>query len=56
MPVESRLGTIDVIGVDDGRTLVVYGTEIEPDELAGAFGPATADGVRGLEEYCESGS
>ncbi len=56
VPVESHLGTIDVIGVDDGRSLVVYGTEIEPDELAGALGPATADGFRGLKKYCESGS
>ena len=56
LPAESHLGTIDVIGLDDGRSLVVYGTEIEPDKLARGLGPGVAAGVRGLKEYCESRS
>jgi carbon monoxide dehydrogenase subunit G len=54
VPADSHLGTIDVLGLDDGRSLVVYGTEITPDELAATMGPAIEDGVRGLKEYCES--
>lgn len=53
VPADSHLGTIDVLGLDDGRSLVVYGTEITPDELAGTMGPAIEDGVRGLKEFCE---
>lgn len=53
MPVESHLGTVDVI--DNGsNTLVVYSTEITPDSLAGVLGPAVEDGVHGLKEYCEA--
>lgn len=53
MPVESHLGTVDVI--DNGEnTLVVYSTEITPDSLADVLGPAVEDGVHGLKEYCET--
>ena len=54
VPADSHLGTIDVLGLDDGRSLVVYGTEITPDKLAGTMGPAIEGGVQGLKEYCES--
>ena len=54
VPAESHLGTIDVHALDDGRSLVVYSTEITPDELAGTMGPALEGGVQGLKEYCES--
>ncbi|MGY1682183.1 SRPBCC family protein [Geodermatophilus sp. SYSU D01176] len=54
VPAESHLGTVDVLELDDGRSLVVYSTEITPDELAGTMGPAIEGGVRGLKEYCES--
>ncbi len=53
VPAETHLGTVDVLALDDGRSLVVYGTEITPDDLAGTMGPALEDGVRGLKEYCE---
>jgi uncharacterized protein YndB with AHSA1/START domain len=53
VPVESHLGTIDVLAVDEGRTLVVYSTEITPDELADTMGPALEGGVQGLKDYCE---
>ncbi|MPY84792.1 MAG: SRPBCC family protein [Actinophytocola sp.] len=53
MPVESHLGTVDVI--DTGtNTLVVYSTEITPDSLADMLGPAIEEGVQGLKEYCEA--
>ncbi len=53
MPVESHLGTIDVLDVD-GRALVVYSTEVTPDEVADTLGPAIEDGVRGLKQHCEA--
>lgn len=52
MPAESHLGTIDVIDVN-GSSLVVYSTEIKPDELADTLGPAIEEGVQGLKEYSE---
>jgi carbon monoxide dehydrogenase subunit G len=54
VPTDSHLGTIDVLGLEDGRSLVLYSTEITPDELAGTMGPAVEGGVQGLKEYCES--
>ncbi|WP_254781231.1 SRPBCC family protein [Modestobacter sp. DSM 44400] len=53
VPVESQLGTVDVLALDSGRSLVVCSTEVTPDELAGALGPAIDDGVKGLKEHCE---
>ena len=50
LPVTSHLGTVDVFETDAGRSLVVYATEIEPAELAGAFGPACAAGLLGLRD------
>jgi carbon monoxide dehydrogenase subunit G len=52
VPAESHLGTVDVLD-EDGSSLVVYSTEVTPDELAATLGPAIEDGVRGLKEYCE---
>lgn len=54
VPVQSHLGTVDVLPLDGDRSLVVYSTEITPDELAGTMGPAIESGVRGLKDYCES--
>lgn len=53
VPAESHLGTIDVLPLEAGRSLVVYSTEVTPEELAVTLGPAIDDGVRGLKEYCE---
>ncbi|MCC3314935.1 SRPBCC family protein [Nocardia africana] len=50
LPVTNHLGTVDVFEIDPGRSLVVYSTEIEPAELAGAFGPACAEGLLGLRD------
>lgn len=54
MPVESHLGTVDVLEDADG-SLVIYSTEISPDSLADVMGPATAGGVQGLKNYLEDG-
>lgn len=54
VPVSLHLGTVDVLEQGDS-SLVIYSTEIEPDEAAGALGPAIEDGLRGLKAYCESG-
>ncbi len=53
VPVESHLGTVDVLD-QGGSSLVVYSTEVTPDEVAGTLGPAIEDGLQGLKSYCES--
>ena len=53
MPVESHLGTVDVIEDGDG-SFVVYSTEVTPDSLAGLMGPAVEGGVQGLKALLES--
>ena len=53
MSADFHLGTVDVLALDDDRSLVVYSTEITPDELAGTMKSAVDGGVRGLKEYCE---
>lgn len=52
LPVTSHLGTVDVLDDRDG-SLVVYSTEVQPDELAQQLGPAIEDGLRGLKEHLE---
>lgn len=52
VPVESHLGTVDVLD-QDGSSLVVYSTEVTPDEVADTLGPAIEDGIRGLKAHCE---
>ncbi len=53
VPVESHLATIDVLD-HGGSSLVLYSTEVTPDEIAGTLGPAVEDGLKGLKSYCES--
>ncbi|MPZ65995.1 MAG: SRPBCC family protein [Pseudonocardiaceae bacterium] len=55
VPVDSHLGTVDVFDRGDGSSLVVYSTEVTPDEIADTLGPAIEDGVRGLKKYLETG-
>ena len=52
MPVESHLGTVDVLE-DGSGSIVVASTEVTPDGLADVMGPATAGGLQGLKEYVE---
>ncbi len=51
LPVERHLGTVDVIELEPGRTLVVYSTEIEPASLAEAFDGAISEAVRTLPQH-----
>ncbi|MGD9531887.1 MAG: hypothetical protein AB7V44_34515 [Pseudonocardia sp.] len=48
LPVESHLGTVDVIELEPNRTIVVYSTEIEPASLADAFDGAISEAVAAL--------
>jgi hypothetical protein len=55
LPVDHHLGTVDVL--EDGEnSLVVYSTEITPDELAEMVGPSVEGGVQGLKAHLEGGS
>jgi len=50
---QSHLGTVDVL--EQGSScLVVYSTEVTPDELADTLGPAVEDGIQGLKQHFES--
>ncbi len=44
--------------LEDGpqSSLVVYSTEITPDDLAGLVGPFVEGGVQGLKAHLEGGS
>ena len=50
LPVESHLGTIDVIELTPQRSIVVYSTEIEPASLAEPFEAAISEAVRALPQ------
>lgn len=51
--VEEHLATVDVI--EDGESsLVVYSTEVKPDDLAPILAAALEGGIKGLKEYCEN--
>lgn len=53
MPVEHHLGTIDVLEDGDG-SLVIYSTDVTPDEVAGQMNGALAQGLEGLKQHLES--
>lgn len=53
MPLDFHLGTIDVLDVD-GQALVVYSTDVTPDEAAEQMDRALADGLQGLKNRCEA--
>lgn len=53
MPLEFHLGTVDVLPDGDG-SLVVYSTEVKPDEAKAMIDPAIAGGVEGLRAHLES--
>lgn len=48
LPIDSHLGTIDVIELDSQTTALVYSTEVTPDDLVAAYGPAVEGGVEAL--------
>jgi hypothetical protein len=52
MPVEHHIGTIDVL--EDGDTsLVVYSTDVTPDEVAAQMDGVLAEGLAGLKVHLE---
>jgi hypothetical protein len=53
MPIEFHLGTVDVLPDGDG-SLLIYSTEILPDDMKAAVDPAIAGGVEGLKAHLES--
>lgn len=52
VPVDFHLGTVDVLE-DDGGSLVVYSTEVQPDDLGSMMDQVVAQGIEGLKQYCE---
>lgn len=51
-PLEFHLGTVDVLADGEG-SLVVYSTEVLPDEAKQMFDPVIARGVQGLKAHLE---
>lgn len=52
MPVESHLGTVDVID-DGGSALVIYSTDVAPDGLAKPMRASLGAAVEGLKQHLE---
>jgi uncharacterized protein YndB with AHSA1/START domain len=50
----SHLGTIDVFDLHDGRSLVSYSTDAEPDPVALIIGGATGNALHELRRQLES--
>lgn len=53
LPVESHLGTVDVIETSPTSSLVVYSTEIAPDAIGDVMGPAIAESLSGIRDRLE---
>ena len=51
-PLDFHLGTVDVLPDGDG-SLVIYSTDVSPDETKALFDPALAGGLDGLKRYLE---
>ncbi|HEY5154071.1 MAG TPA: SRPBCC family protein [Acidimicrobiales bacterium] len=49
-----HLGTIDVFALDDGRSLVSYATDCEPDPMALIIGGATGAALAEIRRQLES--
>jgi hypothetical protein len=54
LPVESHLGTVDVIAVGPGRSLVVYAADVEPHGAASGFDRSIEGALVCLKELLES--
>lgn len=52
LPVSFHLATVDVLPDGDG-SLVIYSTDVAPDEAKDLIDPAIAAGVRGLKAHLE---
>ncbi len=53
IPMDHHLATVDVLEDGDG-SLVVYGTDVRPDELGETILGAITAGLQGLKEYSEA--
>ncbi|NKQ57680.1 SRPBCC family protein [Amycolatopsis sp. K13G38] len=51
LPIADHLGTVDVIELDPGRSILIYSTDIAPAELARAFDGAISEAVGALNEF-----
>ncbi|UGQ55426.1 SRPBCC family protein (plasmid) [Rhodococcus qingshengii] len=49
MPATAHLATVDVIDGEDGRSLVVYSTDVEPDRLGALIGSSIEAALVNLE-------
>lgn len=52
LPVDDHLGTIDVLP-DGGGSLVVYSTDVSPDDVADTMDGVLAEGLQGLKQHLE---
>jgi len=52
VPLEFHLGTVDVLPDGEG-SLVIYSTEVQPDEAKQLLDPVLARAVEGLKEHLE---
>ncbi|MBM3675613.1 MAG: SRPBCC family protein [Actinobacteria bacterium] len=55
LPVESHLGTIDVIPDGQARCVVVYSTDVIPHALAYVLDGAVGDALANLKAFMEAG-
>lgn len=53
MPVDFHLGTIDVLD-DPTGSLVIYSTDVTPDEVAETMDGVLAEGLQGLKAHLEA--
>lgn len=51
---EFHLGTIDVIAMDDARSLVIYSTDCKPDTMALVIGGTAGNALKELKRQMES--
>jgi hypothetical protein len=54
IPVSSHLGTIDVLAIDPGSSIVVYSTEVQPDAVGAHIGSAVERALDKLVQLFES--
>jgi hypothetical protein len=52
MPLDFHLGTVDVLAEGDG-SLVIYSTDVAPDDAKALFDPSIAGGLEGLKAHLE---
>ena len=50
---EAHLGTIDVVDLGEGRTVLVYGSDVEPAEVAQAFDAAISEAVAAIGAHLD---